>query len=80
MAPRGLSHSMPAVSSNLNGSERGQLLTAEQLAERWQLSTAAIYRLARDRVIPSVKLGRYYRFRAESIEAWELAQEASSDA
>ena len=55
------------------------LLTAEQLAARWQISTAQVYRLARDGVIPYVALGRYRRFRQESIEAWEQAQEVSSD-
>ena len=61
-----------------NASERGQLLTADQLAERWQISTAHIYRLSRNGKIPCVPLGRYRRFRVESIEAFEIAQEASS--
>jgi len=55
------------------------LLTAEQLAARWQISTAAVYRLARDGAIPFVALGRYRRFRVESIEAWERAQEGRAD-
>jgi len=79
MLPTGSSHSSPQFSANLNASERERLLTAEQVAQRWQISTAAIYRLARERSIPSVRLGRYYRFRAESIEAWEDAQEAMAD-
>lgn len=49
----------------------GQLLTAEQLAERWQVPTGHVYRLAREGRIPTVKLGRYYRFRLDAIEAWE---------
>jgi excisionase family DNA binding protein len=65
---------------DLSVSERGQLLTAEQLARRWQISTAQVYRLARGRVIPCVPLGRYYRFRLAAIEAWEIAQEAVTDA
>ena len=60
-------------------SERGQLLTAEQLARRWQISTAQVYRLAREGSLPCVALGRYRRFRLPSIEAWEAAQEASAD-
>jgi excisionase family DNA binding protein len=51
----------------------GQLLTAEQLARRWQTSTAHVYRLAREGRIPCVELGRYKRFRLEAVEAFEAA-------
>ena len=50
----------------------GQLLTADQLAERWQVPKSHVYRLAREGKIPVVVLGRYYRFRLDQIEAWEL--------
>ena len=56
-----------------------QLLTAEQLADRWQVSKAQVYRLARDGRIPAVPIGRYYRFRLAAIEAWEAAQEGGAD-
>jgi len=49
----------------------GQLMTAEQLAERWQVATSHVYRLTREGQIPSVKLGRYYRYRLDAIEAFE---------
>ncbi len=52
-----------------------RLLTAEQLADRWQVSKAQVYRLARDSRIPTVAIGRYYRFRVAAIEAWEASQE-----
>ena len=52
---------------------RDQLLTAEQLAERWQVPVAHVYRLARDGRIPCVRLGRYRRFRLDAVEAFELA-------
>ena len=55
--------------------ERDQLLTAEQLAGRWQISTAQVYRLARDGQIPTVNLGRYRRWRIDSIERFEREQE-----
>jgi excisionase family DNA binding protein len=48
-----------------------QLLTAEQLAERWQVPTSHVYRLARDGRIPVVKLGRYRRFALAAVEAFE---------
>ena len=49
----------------------GQLMTAEQLAARWQVATSHVYRLTREGQIPSVKLGRYYRYRPAAIEAFE---------
>lgn len=49
-----------------------QLLTAEQLADRWQVQKAHVYRLAREGRIPVVVLGRYYRFRLDAIEKWEI--------
>lgn len=56
------------------------LLTAEELSERWKVSKAHIYRLAREGRVPTVAIGRYYRFRLASIEAWEIEQESTSDA
>jgi len=49
----------------------GQLLTAEQLAERFQVPVSQIYRLTRDGTLPAVRLGRYYRFSPAAIEAFE---------
>ena len=49
----------------------GRLLTAEQLAERWQIPTSQVYRLTREDRIPAVKLGRYYRYSPAAIEAFE---------
>jgi excisionase family DNA binding protein len=48
-----------------------QLLTADQLAERWQLERSQVYRLARDGRLPCVRLGRYRRFRLADIERFE---------
>ena len=52
------------------------LLTADDLAERWQVPKSHVYRLTREALIPAVRLGRYYRYRLEAIEAWERASEA----
>jgi excisionase family DNA binding protein len=49
----------------------GQLLTAEQLAVRWQVPKSHVYRLAREKKIPVVELGRYKRIRLDSIEQFE---------
>ena len=48
-----------------------RLLTAEELAERWQVRAGHVYRLARDGRVPAVRLGRYVRFREDAIDAWE---------
>ncbi len=49
----------------------GQLLTAEQLADRWQVPKSHIYHLTRTGQIPTVKLGRYYRYAPPAIERFE---------
>lgn len=46
-------------------------MTAEELAERWQVQKSHIYRLVREGKIPVVKLGRYYRFHPDEIAKWE---------
>jgi len=53
-----------------------RLLTADQLAECWQVPKSLVYRLTRDGRIPAVRLGRYYRYRVAAIEAWEHDNEA----
>lgn len=50
-----------------------QLLTAEQVGERWQVPKAHVYRLARDGRLPCVRVGRYMRFTVAAIDAWEQA-------
>lgn len=56
----------------MTGVTAAQLLTAEQLAERWQVPASHVYRLTRDGKVPVVKLGRYYRYRLDAIESFEL--------
>lgn len=51
-----------------------QLLTAEQLATRWQVPKTQVWRLARERAVPVVRIGRYMRFRRDATEQWEEAQ------
>lgn len=48
-----------------------RLLTADELAERWQVPKSHVYRLTRDGKIPAVKLGRYYRYLVEAVEEFE---------
>jgi excisionase family DNA binding protein len=49
-----------------------QLLTADQLADRWQVPKSHVYRLTREGQVPAVKLGRYYRYRLDAIERFEV--------
>jgi excisionase family DNA binding protein len=44
------------------------------LADRWRVPKSQVYRLSREGQIPTVRLGRYYRYRLDAIEAWETAQ------
>lgn len=70
-------HSPHAVSESTRGT---RLLTADDLAERWSVPRAHVYRLTRERGLPTVRLGRYYRYRLAAIEAWERAQEGGPHA
>lgn len=54
------------------------LLTAEQVADRWQVPPAHVYRLAREGKVQTVRLGRYRRWRVADIEQFE--QEGGADA
>lgn len=56
----------------------GKLLTAEQLAERWQLlgkdgrpKPAHVYRLTREGQLKAARLGRYYRYKIDDVVAFE---------
>jgi excisionase family DNA binding protein len=57
-----------------------RLLTADQLAVRWQAPKSHVYRLTREGRIPTVRLGRYYRYRLAAVEAWERHSEAPAAA
>lgn len=61
--------------SSVNGS---RLLTADDLAARWQVPSSQVYRLTRDGRLPTVRLGRYYRYAPAAIEEFERAGGGSS--
>jgi excisionase family DNA binding protein len=48
----------------------GSLLTADDVAAMLGMGTDWVYAQVRAGRIPHVRLGRYVRFREESIEAW----------
>jgi predicted DNA-binding transcriptional regulator AlpA len=52
-----------------------RLLTAEELAERWQVKVAWIYSKTRTGEVPKVPLpGRYFRYSLEAIERFERGE------
>jgi excisionase family DNA binding protein len=56
-----------------------QLLTAEQLAERWQVEKGWIYAKVRSGELPKIPLpGKYVRFRLDTIEAFERGELVSN--
>jgi excisionase family DNA binding protein len=56
----------------------GSLLSAEHVAALIGMTKDWVYAETRAGRIPHVKLGRYYRYRSESIEAWLREIEAGS--
>ncbi len=63
-----------------------RLLTAEQLAERWQVPRSHVYRQSRLWIetdgtegVPTVVIGRYYRYRPDVIAAWEVGAPGDPD-
>jgi Helix-turn-helix domain len=52
-----------------------EILTAEQLAARWQVKVQWVYARTRSGDIPRVPLpGRYYRYRLDVIERFERGE------
>lgn len=56
-----------------------KLLTAEQVAERLDMTPDWVWAQARKGTIPNVKLGRYRRFREEAIDQWLRELEDRTD-
>ena len=65
----------PVLRATREGADKpsgDRLLTANDLADRWRLaSKSAVYRLTSEGVIPTVKLGKFYRYRLTDIEKFE---------
>ena len=58
----------------------GSLLTAADVAELLGVTPSWVYEQSRAGRIPTVKLGRYRRYRLEAIEAWLAELEAQPGA
>lgn len=46
------------------------LLTAQDVADRLGITEDAVYRLTRQKVLPSVRIGRLIRFDENVLEVW----------
>ncbi len=51
----------------------GRLLTAAEVAARYQVPTSQIYALTRRGELPAVRLGKYVRYRLDDLEAFEAS-------
>jgi excisionase family DNA binding protein len=61
----------PALHDGRSTVHTSKLLTPDDLAARWQVKTSQVYRLTREGRLPTVKIGRYYRYRLADAEQWE---------
>ncbi len=73
VTPRPSGAPAPSPSRSLTSNGDGRLLTAEDLAERWSVSKGHVYRLSRDGALPTVRIGRYCRYRLAAVERFEEA-------
>jgi len=56
----------------VTGVDENQLLTASDVAARWQVSKEHVYHLTREGWLPCVELGRCRRYRLVAVEAFEI--------
>jgi excisionase family DNA binding protein len=56
-----------------------RLLDADEVAEMLGVPKAWVYEQSRKGRIPTVALGRYRRYRRESVEAWIREQESRQE-
>ncbi len=46
------------------------ILTIEEASQYLRIPFSSLYKLAQDRKIPCLKVGRHWRFRKETIDSW----------
>ena len=63
-----------------SGSERDELMTADELADRLRMTRAWVYAETRLDHIPHLRLGRRVRYRRSTIEGWIATLEVGPDA
>ena len=70
---------VPSSPEHTSGGASPRLLTADELAERWQVAKAQVYRLTREGLLPAVRIGRYYRYSRAAIDAFEAGGGVAAD-
>jgi excisionase family DNA binding protein len=50
--------------------ENNEVLSIEQLSQYLKVPKSTLYRLVRDSLIPSHKVGKHWRFRKEAVDRW----------
>jgi excisionase family DNA binding protein len=68
----------PDVPGSEDRLQPARLLEADEVARYIGMTTDWIYREVRAGRMPHIRLGRYVRFRLESIDAWLVARERGS--
>lgn len=56
-------------------SAMSSLLTAQDVAAMLGVPASWVYAQTRSGAIPTVRLGRYYRYRPQAVEAWIASRE-----
>jgi excisionase family DNA binding protein len=59
--------------------EQSRLLTAQEVAERLGVKVSWVRYASQQGTIPSIKLGRYRRYRWEAIETWIREKQARNE-
>ncbi len=68
---------MPRPAKEGKGASSPTVMTVEEVARYVRLHPSTIYRLAREGILPGVKVGSQWRFNKERIEQWMVAQESA---
>lgn len=51
------------------------LLSADEAAKHLRVHVKTLQRFARERRVPCVRMGKYWRFRLSALDAWVAAQQ-----
>lgn len=54
---------------------KDEILTVTEVSNYLKIPPTTLYKLAREGVIPSVKVGRHWRFKKTKLESWWKRQE-----
>jgi hypothetical protein len=55
------------------------LLKAADVATRWQVPKAQVYRLSREGRLPVIRIGRYFRYSLAAVRAFEASGGVAAD-